>query len=110
MFVCGMTSGFRRVKGCVLPLYSRIAFLRCGCLNLLILILFHGMMQLSLATLMPIQLRLSFISLSRRWPYDKLFWSFTKNGLFYVKSGYWLALYGHNDDDVFPDDVAMTKL
>lgn len=37
------------------------------------------------------------IPLSRQWPSDVLFWPLNKNGIYSVKSGYWLGRSGHDD-------------
>ena len=49
------------------------------------------------------------IPLSSNWSHDSLYWWLTKNGVYTVKSGYWLGLLGvpcHNSD---PNDKFLRK-
>lgn len=49
------------------------------------------------------------IPLSTTWPGDKLFWWMNKNGIYSVKSGYWLGLLGHNHEDSNTDAATVRK-
>ncbi|XP_057543436.1 uncharacterized protein LOC130821664 [Amaranthus tricolor] len=48
--------------------------------------------------------------LSSQWPTDKLYWFLNKSGVFSMKSGYWLALLGHNTEADSFESVEIEKL
>lgn len=50
------------------------------------------------------------IPLSSAWPQDKLFWWYTKNGEYLVKSGYWLGLLGNHNHNNAPTDDTLRLL
>lgn len=50
------------------------------------------------------------IPLSSDWLQDKLYWWYTRNGEYSIKSGYWLSLLRNHSNDVAPMDDTLHKL